>query len=98
MAKAFGKYVNSACEKGGQELVKKAKEDHKKRQESVHKDIESVSLDIAHGLSAKAKGKLSFISPNIKCVNIMSNADRRERGMPQDPTMEDYKEEVTAHA
>lgn len=97
MAEAFGKYVNSACVKAGQDLLKKAKEHHAKKKESANKDIASAAQDIASGLVSIGKKRIMLIPEKITIRNIMSNADRRERGMPQDPTMEDYQKEV-AHA
>ena len=95
MAEAFGREVNSACVKAGKDLVRKAKEAQQKKKEDANRGVADAAKDIAHGLVAKSKGRLNFISDNIRCVNIMSNADRRERGMPQDKGLEDYKEEVT---
>jgi len=94
MGKAFGQYVNSACEKAGQDLLKKAKEAHLKKKEDANKDIATAAHDIASGLVGIGKKRIMLWPDKIKIRNIMSNADRRERGMPQDPTMEDYQEEV----
>jgi hypothetical protein len=94
MAEAFGKYVNSACEKAGKDLLKKAKEAHVKRKEDANKDIASAAHDIASGLVGVGKKRIMLYPEHIKAKNIMSNADRRERGFPQDPDLEDYQEEV----
>jgi hypothetical protein len=94
MAQVFGREVNEACVKAGQDILKKAKEAHQKKKEDANKGIADAAKDIAHGLVAKSIGRLNFIGDDIRCHNIMSNADRRERSMSQDRGLEDYKEEV----
>jgi len=91
MAEAFGKYVNSACIARGKELLKEAKEAHNKRRDDSSRDIEQAAKDIATGLVGVGKRRVIRYPEKIKVTNVMSNADRRARGIPEDESLEDYQ-------
>jgi len=54
----FGRYVNDACVKRGKELLKEAKEVHKKKAEDGKKDIYQSAKEGATYLRNKARGKI----------------------------------------
>ncbi|MFA6142504.1 MAG: hypothetical protein WC738_04325 [Candidatus Omnitrophota bacterium] len=91
MPEAFGREVNSACIKAGQDLLKKTKEYYKSKKEAGHRDIEQASKDIATGLVGVGKKRIMLLPDKITIKNIMSNADRRARGWPEDESLEDYQ-------
>lgn len=91
MPEVFGKEVNRACIKRGQELLREAKEDKKRRKEASSRDLDQAAKDIATGIVGIGKKRVMPLPDKIIPSNLMSNADRRARGFPEDPDMEDYK-------
>lgn len=56
----FGRQVNSACMKRGEQCVREAKEKIDQRKEAVRKDIEASAKDAANTISARARGRKYF--------------------------------------
>jgi len=71
--RAFGQYVNSACQKRGQELLKQARESYKKRAEYNKKECYQAAKEGATYLSAKVRGRVSVFGIGtyscFECVN-----------------------------
>jgi hypothetical protein len=57
---AFGHYINDACIKRGEELVKEVVEERKKKAESVKKEIYQQSKEAATYLAGKARGRITL--------------------------------------
>jgi hypothetical protein len=77
----------------GRELVKQAISDKKQRKEIIRKNCSAVASEIADSLCTKAKGRVVTHAAEFHVKNVMSNSDRRARGIPQDPALSDYQEE-----
>ncbi len=65
--KAFGKYVNSACQKAGQKLLKEAKAEKQKKVDYGKKEIYQSAKEAATYMRNKARGKVTLYSTSSYC-------------------------------
>lgn len=70
---AFGKYINSEAQRGGELLAEKAAEEIVKRKKNADKDIQQSAKDVASYFSAKVRGRVQLSGQTYCCFNCLYN-------------------------
>lgn len=87
------KEFTTNCERRGHELLREAKEHHAKRKEAANKESYQSAKEGATYLKAKKIGRImTFTDRSPVLTNVMSNADRRKKGIEQDPALPDFQQ------
>jgi hypothetical protein len=72
---AFGHYVNDACVKRGEEMVKEVIKEREKRAEDVKKEIGQQAKEAATYFAAKARGRVTLTgTARYNCFKCQYNA------------------------